>query len=154
MKVLQINAVYGSGSTGVIVKDIENAITDCGGKAFVAYQRAPFKPVNSYRIGNALDWKMHALYSRVFGKQAYFSKCATKKLLKWIDEVSPDVIHLHNLHSNYINLPMLLKYVAKKNIATVVTLHDCWFFTGTRLRQRLYCLSHAIRSSWKQYVSK
>ena len=25
---------------------------------------------------------------------------------------------------------MLLKYLAKKNISTVITLHDCWFYTG------------------------
>lgn len=130
MKVLQINAVYGFGSTGVIVKDIEEEIINNGGEAFVAYQYASGMPTNGYRIGNAVDWKLHAFLSRFFGKQAYFSKRATKKLLKWIDGVAPDVVHLHNLHANYINLPMLLNYLAKNNIATVITLHDCWFFTG------------------------
>ena len=130
MKVLQINAVYGYKSTGTIVKDIDELVQNSGGESFVAYQTCSVKPLNGYRVGNKFDWKRHALLSRVFGKQGYFSKRATKKLLKWMDGVNPDVVHLHNLHSNYINLPLLLKYLAEKNIATVVTLHDCWFFTG------------------------
>ena len=130
MKVLQINAVYGSKSTGVIVKDIENLLNDNGHTAFVAYQTAQNPPENSYKIGNKLDWKFHAVLARVFGKQAYFSKTATKRLLKYIDKIRPDVVHLHNLHSNYINLNMLCDYLAEKNIKTVYTLHDCWCFTG------------------------
>ena len=34
------------------------------------------------------------------------------------------------MHSNCINLPLLLRYLSKHNIATVLTLHDCWYFTG------------------------
>ena len=130
MKVLQINAVYGFGSTGIIVQDIENMIMEAGYESYIAYQTANTLPKNGYRIGNKLDWKFHALHTRVFGKQAYASKRATKKLVKWMDSISPDVVHLHNLHSNYINLNILCNYLAKKNIATVLTLHDCWFFTG------------------------
>lgn len=128
MKVLQINAVYGFKSTGIIVKDIENCIEQSGSDAYVAYATSNGMPKRGYKIGNKFDWKIHALYARIFGKQAYASKRATKKLLKWIDSIAPDVVHLHNLHSNYINLNLLCDYLAKNNIKTVVTLHDCWFF--------------------------
>ena len=37
---------------------------------------------------------------------------------------------LNNLHANYIHLPLLLRYLAEKDIATVAVLHDCWFYTG------------------------
>lgn len=131
MKVLQINAVYGFKSTGIIVKDIGEMLAANGDQAYFAYQSVSSQsPMNGYRIGNKLDWKLHALYARIFGKQAYASKRATKKLLKWIDSISPDVVHLHNLHSNYINLNLLCEYLAEKQIKTVITLHDCWFFTG------------------------
>ena len=36
MKILQINATYGYGSTGLIVKDIGDAIEKPGNKALVA----------------------------------------------------------------------------------------------------------------------
>ena len=130
MKVLQINAVYGYKSTGTIVKDIGEMLTKNGHEAYFAYQTIAEEPINSRKIGGRLDWKYHALYSRIFGKQAYASKRATKKFLKWVDQIKPDIVHLHNLHSNYVNLNMLCDYLQKRNIATVVTLHDCWYFTG------------------------
>ena len=130
MKVLQINAVYGFKSTGMIVKDIGETLALNGDEAYFAYQTANLPPENGYRIGNWLDWKWHALHARIFGKQAYASRRATKRFLKWIDKICPDVVHLHNLHSNYINLNLLCDYLAKEKIPTVITMHDCWYFTG------------------------
>ncbi len=130
MRILQINAVYGFKSTGIIVKDIESHLEKDGHQSHIAYQSAINPPAESYRIGNKLDWKIHALYSRIFGKQAYASRGATKKLIKYISKIGPDAVHLHNLHSNYINLNLLCDYLAKENIPTVITLHDCWYFTG------------------------
>ena len=130
MKVLQINAVYGFKSTGIIVNDIENYLINNGHTAYVAYQTAVNPPNKSYKIGNTPDYKFHAVYSRVFGKQAYASKLATKRLISYIKSISPDIVHFHNLHSNYINLNMLCDYLAMSKIPVVITMHDCWFFTG------------------------
>ncbi|MBO6023319.1 MAG: glycosyltransferase [Bacteroidales bacterium] len=133
MKVVQINAIYGSKSTGTIVKGIQSCCEAHGIECYVAYSitDGPDKEVpRGYRIGNKLTAKWHALISRVFGKQAYFNRLTTWKFLRWLDKVNPDVVHLHNLHSNYIHLNMLLRYLAKHNIATVITMHDCWYFTG------------------------
>ena len=84
----------------------------------------------SYTMGSFIDHKLHALFSRIKGKQAYFSKVATRGLLKYMDAIQPDIVHLHNLHSNYIHLNILLNYLAEKSIKTIVTMHDCWYFTG------------------------
>lgn len=130
MKVLQINAVYGFKSTGVIVKDIGDTLVHNGDEAYFAYQTTNETIENGYLVGGIFSWKWHALYSRVFGKQAYASKCVTKKFLKWVDKIQPDVVHMHNLHSNYIHLNLLCDYLTKKNIPVVITMHDCWYFTG------------------------
>lgn len=131
MIVLQINAVYGHGSTGVITRDIEQLCESSGIECYVASPDPKVRDAKrGFLIGNVLDHKLHALFCRVAGKQAYFSRLATKRLLFYMDEIKPDIVHLHNLHSNYIHLNMLLQYLAKKDIRTVVTLHDCWFFTG------------------------
>ena len=131
MKVLQINAVYGYSSTGVITKDIQQSCLENGIDAYVAFQKGHGTPNDhTYEIGNALDHKIHALLSRIAGKQAYFSCLATKGLLRYIAELNPDIVHLHNLHNNYVNLNMVLNYLANKDIKTVITLHDCWYFTG------------------------
>ena len=58
------------------------------------------------------------------------SKRATKRACRQIRELAPDVVHLHNLHNNYIHLPTLFAFLAKEQIPTLITLHDCWFFTG------------------------
>ncbi len=133
MKVMQINAVYGVGSTGVIVEDLHNLSLQNGIESYVSYSttnKNPDEIKNGYVIGKNLGKKIHAVLSRLGGKQAYFSSFATKKLIKHIENVKPDIVHLHNLHSNFVNMNMLLKYLGKKDIATVVTLHDCWFYTG------------------------
>lgn len=131
MKVLQINAIYGTLSTGTIMKQIQECSRSHGIEAHVAFPKGLGIPDKwSYEIGSVLDHKIHAALSRIAGKQAYYSSCATKNLLHYMDELRPDIVHLHNLHSNYINLNMLLKYLAKHDIITVITMHDCWYFTG------------------------
>ena len=130
MRVLQINAVYEKFSTGRTTKELHEAMLANGIESFVASPELASLNENCYLIGNRFDHKVHAVCSRIFGKQGYYSKRATKKLLDYIDTIKPDIIHLRNLHSNYINLPDLLSYIAKKQIATVITLHDSWFYTG------------------------
>ena len=131
MRVLQINAVYNLSSTGRTTTELHKAMLEKGIDSYVAYAITN-KPddKNLYIIGNKNDRKIHALLSRISGKQAYYSTIATKKLLKYMDEIKPDIVHLRNLHGNYINLPLLLTYLAKKGIATVVTLHDFYLITG------------------------
>lgn len=130
IKVSQINTVYGCGSTGIIVKDLHYCCKFEGIDCEVVYSQSNGGVADGYQIGNTVSNKLHALLSRVAGKQGYFSYFPTKLLLKHYDSYKPDIIHLHNLHSNYINLPLILKYIAKNNIALVITLHDCWFYTG------------------------
>ena len=131
MKIVQINAVYNISSTGRTTTELHEALQSAGHQSFVFYSQTNVDNVeNIYRVGSPLDIKIHGFLSRLSGKQGYFSVNSTKKLLKLLDEIKPDVVHLRNLHGNYINLPMLLKYLAKNDIATVITLHDFWFITG------------------------
>lgn len=129
MKVLQINAVSGISSTGRTCSELSDYLNANGHEGYIAYSAGiPYH--KGFKIGSKLDAKMHGLWSRVFGMQAYFSKGATRRLLTYISELKPDVVHLRNLHSNYINLRLLLNYLAENDIPTVITLHDCWFYTG------------------------
>lgn len=130
MRVLQINAVYEKFSTGKLVKELHETMLAEKIESFVAAQDLAGYTENSYQIGNRIDWKYHSLMSRVSGKQGYFSKHATRKLLHDINTIMPDIIVLHNLHGNYLNIPMLFDFIVEHNIATVAILHDCWFYTG------------------------
>lgn len=130
MRVLQINAVYKKMSTGRTTSEMHEYMREHGIESFVASPDLSGLTENSFKISSKYDMKLHAFMSRLTGLQGYHSCFATHKLLRYIDSVKPDVIHLRNLHGNYINLKILLKYIAKNNIATVITLHDCWFYTG------------------------
>lgn len=144
MKVLQVNAVSGIRSTGRIVVEIADYLNNNGHKGYVAYSDGtPYEP--GYKIGSNIEIKLHGLFSRIFGTQAYFSTIGTKNLLNYMENIKPDIIHLHNLHGNYINLELILKYVTKNDIPTVITLHDCWFYTGK-------CTHYTIDNCYKWKV--
>lgn len=130
MRILQINAVYEYSSTGRTTAELHQYLQSQGHESFVAANNVPRTEGSIIKIGDALDHRLHSLLSHLTGKQGYYSYFATKKLLKQVSRINPDVVHLRVLHSNSINIPLLLSYLGKNNIPTVVTLHDCWFFTG------------------------
>lgn len=131
MKILFINAVYGTGSTGRAIKEIDEYCQEIGDEVYIASGGLDIdKSEKFYPIGNIIDHKIHAFLSRLCCKQAGFSSLETYKLIKWIEGVHPDIIQLNNVHSNYINLYMLLRYTAQKDIPVVLVLDDCWFYTG------------------------
>ena len=130
MKIAQINAVCDVGSTGRICRELNDAIIQYGHQGLVLYGNGKSEYEFAYKVSTAFGVKNHSLMARIFGKNAAYSPWATKELLKNLRSYKPDVVHLHNLHGNYVNLNPLLRYLAKEDIPTVLTLHDCWFFTG------------------------
>src|SRR5699024_10108143 len=116
MHIVQINAVNGIRSTGRTVKELDNFLKEKGHKSTIVYSDG-ISTDNSYQIGCKIDRKVHALMSRVTGLQGYFSKRSTRRLLKHMNKVNPDIVHIRNLHSNFINMPMLFSYLAKNKIA-------------------------------------
>ena len=129
MNIVHINAIYGTGSTGGIIADLVRLCRVRNNKVCAVYSENSFLK-DGYKIGNWVDRKIHSLFTRISGKQGYFSHIPTMVLLKYLTKFRPDIVHLHNLHGSYINIPLLLRYLAEKRIATVITLHDCWFYTG------------------------
>lgn len=131
MKILFINSVCGAGSTGRICTDLYNVLEGAGHQCCIAYGRG--KAPEGYctiKIGNKVSVYLHAILSRFSDRQGFYSKYATKKLIKEIEGFSPDIIHLHNMHGYYINIQCLFQFLAKSTVKVVWTLHDCWAFTG------------------------
>lgn len=131
MKVLQINTVCGSGSTGRIATDLYGALVGEGHECCIAYGRGQ-APVgyNTIKIGSDIDVYYHALMNRITDRHGLYSTNATKDFIKKAETYNPDVIHLHNIHGYYINIEILFKYLKKANKPVVWTMHDCWSFTG------------------------
>ena len=131
MKVLQINSVCGIGSTGRIATDIHNSLIEHGHDSYIAYGRGrPINCDNAIRIGTKIDNYFHVAKTRIFDKHGLGSKRSTKKFIKKLKEIDPDIIHLHNIHGYYVNIEMLFDYLKETNKHVIWTLHDCWSFTG------------------------
>lgn len=136
MKVLQINQVYKYGSTGRIVNDLKMAAAQESIEMYVAYGY----PTAINIVGNEenvlclqpkpLVRKLNILRTRLFDHHGFYNEAETRKLIKWMNEIKPDIIHLHNIHSHYVNIKMLFEYIKCGRIPVIWTLHDCWPFTG------------------------
>ncbi len=130
MKVLMVNTVSGFGSTGSICTDIASVLNKQGHECCIAYGQGTTTYKNSFKIGTKVENHIHNIGSRLYGKQGYFTKRGTQKFVEFIKGYNPDVIHLHNLHGNYLNLKVLFEYLIDVQKPVVWTLHDCWAFTG------------------------
>lgn len=128
--VLQIN-ICTTGSTGRIAEQINQTAATLGWDTYFAYGRSVSECKSSLiKIGNKFSVYEAAVEARLFDNDGLASKLATKRLVKNIQELNPDIIHLHNLHGYYVNYKILFEYLNSTNIPIVWTLHDCWSFTG------------------------
>ena len=121
------------GSTGRIMIGIAKAAREQGYTTCNAYPesyqvqpRAENDIVICSTLANRINQKL-AYYTGLNGCFAVFS---TIRFLHVLDRIKPDILHFHNLHNSYINLPMLFRYVKRRHIRVIWTLHDCWAFTG------------------------
>lgn len=128
---VQFNPVANWGSTGRLAEDIGDVTMAAGWVSYIAYGRQ-FNPSSSYLlpVGGRLSVITHTLKTRLFDRQGFGSYFATKRLLKIFDEIKPDLFQFHNVHGNFLNLPLVLKYAAERDIPIVWSLHDCWSMTG------------------------
>lgn len=131
---LQINSIVNSGSVSRITEQIGQVAIKSGWNSYIAYGRERNRPSksNKIRIGSDFDIRLHGIQTRILDNHALgmSSRKATKSLIRKIDEIKPDIIHLHNLHGYYINVDVLFTYLSNINTPVIWTLHDCWSFTG------------------------
>ncbi|MCR5672929.1 MAG: glycosyltransferase [Lachnospiraceae bacterium] len=130
-KVMLVNTVVGTGSVGRLVEGLYNTLTANGYECMVAYGRDTHpEGMNAYRIGQDMDVYIHGGLSRLTDRHGFYSKTATEEFIKVIQDFSPDIIHLHNVHGYYLNIRVLFEYLKTTDIRIIWTLHDCWTFTG------------------------
>ncbi|SDB79397.1 Glycosyltransferase involved in cell wall bisynthesis [Bacteroides ovatus] len=130
-KLLQINSVVNTGSTGRIAEQLGQLAITQGWESYIAYGReARGSQSTLIKIGSKLDVYLHAIASKYLDCHGLMSCFATRKFLKQLDSIKPDVVHLHNIHGYYVNYPMIFRYLKEKNIPTVITMHDFWLMTG------------------------
>ncbi len=91
---------------------------------------AALSRVSISQISCTTNTYLHVALARLTDRAGFFSRPATRRLVKQLKAFQPDLIHLHNLHGYYLHLPTLFKYLKEYDIPVVWTLHDCWAYTG------------------------
>lgn len=131
MRVAVINAVP-YGSTGKIAFGLADALQQQGHKTLctAGFTWSGCSREDFFLTSNLWEKTLHTLLAKLTGRIGTFSRGPTRRLLRRLDAFSPDLVHLHNLHGWFLNLPMLFSYLRERGIPVVWTLHDCWSFTG------------------------
>lgn len=131
MRILIVNSVCGTGSTGKICTDLYNGLKKEGHECCIAYGRGhASEEFYTYKIGNKLDNYWHVFETRLFDNHGFASRRATKEFISFIDSYDPDVIHLHNIHGYYLNVRILFDFLKKREVPVIWTFHDAWAFSG------------------------
>ncbi len=149
MKVLQINTVCSFGSTGSNAVELAEGLSKYGVETRVAYGQKSSDFKDSYCFSFYIENKIHSLLSRLTGLQGVYSYFGTKRLIKYIKKFHPDVVHINNLHGNYLNIPDLFRFLSEHNYPVVYTIHDCWAYTGN-------CAHYVVNGcmKWKDKCNK
>lgn len=81
-------------------------------------------------VGNSVSCGIHNKMYQMSGLQDMFSYSATKRLLRRVDEIKPDIIHCHVINDCFLNMGLFAKYVNRRGIKVVWTFHDARVLTG------------------------
>ena len=133
---LQINPVLRvSTSTGRIMQEIGVMAQQKGWKSYIAYSKGRDgikKPCQSQivPVGGLCSTVWHGVETRLLDRHGLASVNATKKFVRQIERIHPDIVHIHNIHGYFLNYKILFDYLSHSGIPVVWTVHDCWLYTG------------------------
>ena len=131
MKVLQVNCVYKTGSTGKITADLHNAFKKNDIESVVCYGRGKrVNEPNVYKTCGELYSKLNNLLSRFTGIMYGGCFFSTNRLISIIKKEKPDIVHLQCINGYFVNIYRLVNWLKKNNIKTVLTLHAEFMFTA------------------------
>jgi len=131
MRVLLIDVNCKWSSTGKIVYDLYTSLNSRNDTVGICYGRGlPVQGQNIYKFGVDFETYFHAAMARLTGYNGCFSYFSTKRLLNYIEEFKPDIIHLHELHAYFVNIKPLINYIKQHRIPLVWTFHCEYMYTG------------------------
>jgi len=130
-RVVQVNSVLGSGSTGRIAVALQAGANEGGWRGWTAFGRGAYSgSLETIRIGDWASLLAHGIATRALDRHGLGSRRATRRFVRELLSLEPDVVHLHNIHGYYLHFEVLFEALKAAGIPVVWTLHDCWAFTG------------------------
>ena len=134
-RIVQINPVVRTNtSTGRIMQEIGSLAESNGWLNWCAYSKGRDGErecvTESIAVGDRWSVAAHGVLTRLFDRHGLGSAGATRKFVKRLKEINPDIIHIHNIHGYFLNYPLLFEYLRESDVKVVWTVHDCWLYTG------------------------
>lgn len=132
MKIIEINAMN-FGSTGFIMENIAQTANAQGNEVccmFPLRNGYPELKRHDLVIRGKQSVRLNGYVEKLFGLNDCLSYFSTKRMIRRMKRIKPDIIHLHVIHGSYLNLKLLFNYLSSSNTKVIWTLHDCWSFTG------------------------
>ena len=131
MKILQINCVYGTGSTGRLTQAIHTRLLAEGIKSVVCYGRGP----------RSTDPHIHKVCGELYAKAQHaeadltglvYGGCvlSTARLLHILRWEAPDIVHLQCINGYFVNIFRLVRWLKRHRIPTLLTLHAEFPYTA------------------------
>lgn len=129
MKILSVNVTFSLGGAAKIAQAI---FREVGGSFFYGNGRSVWsdpeakrKP-NVYRAGTLFSKILNKYLFKIFGKDFF---TAHKRL--WRKEIeNADIVHLHAIHSHFVNFSFLFRELISRKKKVVWTFHDLWALTA------------------------
>lgn len=169
----QISIEVNSGSVGRIAEQIGQTAISHGWKSYITYARNHLPSRSqTIKIGAKPGIYWHGIMTRLFDRHCLHSTRATRKLIRQIEEIKPDIIQLHHIHGYFLNMKVLFRYLSSINTPVVWVFHDCWAFTGhcahfdyagcykwqtqcsDCIQKKVYPASYLTDRSYKNYTLK
>ncbi|MBI2057839.1 MAG: glycosyltransferase, partial [Candidatus Yanofskybacteria bacterium] len=128
MRVLQINTTDTRGGAAKVAYRLKHGLIDCGHQAdmIVARKYSQDSGVHLLRPYSHLRERIVRKLTYLLADDLDFSPAGRIRAMASYRQA--DIIHLHNIHSNYFNLGTLSSITREK--PTIWTLHDMWPLTA------------------------
>lgn len=120
MKILQINCVYGTGSTGRLTQAIHTHLLADGIESVVCYGRG----------SRSTDPHVHKICGELYAKAQHaeadltglvYGGCvlSTARLLHILRREAPDIVHLQCINGYFVNIFCLVRWLKRHRIPTL-----------------------------------
>lgn len=130
MKIIQINCVYGHGSTGTLVRSIHRHLQKSGMESLVICGRKGNREPGVRKLCPEWYAKANHLLSALRGIPYGGCLLSTWALIRRIQKERPDKVHLQCINGYFVNQYRLLTWLKKKKIPTILTLHAEFSYTA------------------------
>lgn len=131
MKVLYVNTYFHGGGAEKVMRQLYNGMQT---KDIVTYCMVG-------RVQNDIPSGVQIIYEDFWGRAVTTAIGSTlrntllktyvarKRIIEFVQKENIDIVHFHNLHSNYIGISDIIE-IKKYCKHIIVTLHDMWILTG------------------------